>query len=127
MLCALGNTEQKEAFLWNSFGAFSGVPKCSKRSLGLFLFQAAHGPLNTPTKDMFTVEQLEVLGTISNEDVLRQKFAKIVYFLDITVRRWALQKHPNTLRLLSVFRRNILTSYGFRKTPCTQESCTTIS
>ncbi|CAN0412701.1 unnamed protein product, partial [Ascophyllum nodosum] len=48
-------------------------------------FQAVHGPLDVPTDDMFTEEQLAVLGSIRSEDILRRKFAKIIYFLDKTL------------------------------------------
>ena len=49
--------------------------------------QAAHCPLDIPKETLFTKEQLENLALITSESLARLEFAKIVYFMDITVRR----------------------------------------
>lgn len=45
-----------------------------------------HNPLDTPTEDMFTEEQLHTLSFVSSEFPVRQEFAQILYYLDISVR-----------------------------------------
>ncbi|CAM9346631.1 unnamed protein product, partial [Laminaria digitata] len=50
-------------------------------------FQAAHGPMDVPEDWMFTEDQLKTLDSIEADNELRMDFVKIVYYLDITIRR----------------------------------------
>ena len=49
-------------------------------------FQAAHSPMDVPEDWMFTEEQLAILDLITESHALRMDFAKIVLYMDITVR-----------------------------------------
>ena len=54
--------------------------------LACLRLQASHSPLDVPEESLFTNEQLENLKLVASEAPLRVRFAKIIYFLDITVR-----------------------------------------
>ena len=69
----------------------------------LLLCQAAHGPLEVPEDWMFTEEQLKTLDSIVATNEYRKDFARIVYYMDITVRslRQALWSSFNLTNVLS--------------------------
>lgn len=48
--------------------------------------QAAHEPVDPPPEDWFTEEEMEMLDRVVSKDPLRRKFAKVVYYLDKSVR-----------------------------------------
>lgn len=48
--------------------------------------QAAHEPVDPPPGDWFTEEEIETLDRVVSKDPLRRNFAKVIYYLDKSVR-----------------------------------------